>query len=144
MLKEAWLAEESPISLLEQVADLHYRLVHVRHFAPKNLEVSQQKMKTWYDKRAKSRSFTGGERVIVLLTTFTNKYFGPYAEQRKLGMSVILLIPALKPGRVIRVTFSQGHPGLTRFTIYPGLTRIGSREKRNCSFDDVELINAIA
>ena len=52
--------------------------------------------------------------------------------------------PALKPGRVIRVTFSPGHPGLTRFTIYPGLTRIGSREKRNCSFDDVELINAIA
>ena len=51
---------------------------------------------------------------------------------------------ALKPGRVIRVirvirvTFSPGHPGLTRFTIYPGLTRIGSREKRNCSFDDVE------
>ena len=36
------------------------------------------------------------------------------------------------------------YPGLTRFTIYPGLTRIGSREKRNCSFDDVELINAIA
>ena len=45
---------------------------------------------------------------------------------------------ALKPGRVIRVTFSPGHPGLTRFTIYPGLTRIGSREKRNRSFDDVE------
>ena len=45
---------------------------------------------------------------------------------------------ALKPGRVIRVTFSPGHPGLTQFTIYPGLTRIGSREKRNCSFDDVE------
>ena len=55
--------------------------------------------------------------------------------------------PALKPGRVIRVTFSRGHThltwftiysGLTRFTIYPGLTRIGSREKRNCSFYDVE------
>ena len=48
------------------------------------------------------------------------------------------VVPALKPGRVIRVTFSPGHPGLTRFTIYPGLTRIGSSEKRNCSFDDVE------
>ena len=47
-------------------------------------------------------------------------------------------VPALKPGRVIRVTFSPGHPGLTRFTIYPGLTRIGSREKQNCSFDDME------
>ena len=33
----------------------------------------------------------------------------------------------LKPGRVIRVTrvtFSPGHPGLTRFIKYPGLTRI--------------------
>ena len=47
-------------------------------------------------------------------------------------------IAALKPGRVIRVTFSPGHPGLTRFTIYPDLTWIGSREKQNCSFDDVE------
>ena len=47
-------------------------------------------------------------------------------------------VSALKPGRVIRVTFSPGHPGPTRFTNYPGLTRIGSREKRNCSFDDVE------
>ena len=44
----------------------------------------------------------------------------------------------LKPGRVNRVTFSPGHPGPTRFTNYSGLTRIGSREKRNCSFDDVE------
>ena len=33
--------------------------------------------------------------------------------------------------------------GPTRYTNYPGLTRIGSREKRNCSFDDVEIINAI-
>ena len=31
-----------------------------------------------------------------------------------------------------------GHPGPTRFANYSGLTRIGSREKRNCSFDDVE------
>ena len=65
-----------------------------------------------------------------------------------LAISIVnVYSPALKPGRVIRVirvTFSPGHPGLTRFTIYPGLTRIGSREKRNCSFDDVELINAIA
>ena len=67
-----------------------------------------------------------------------------------LAISIVnVYSPALKPGRVIRVirvirvTFSPGHPGLIRFTIYPGLTRIGSREKRNCSFDDVELINAI-
>ena len=55
--------------------------------------------------------------------------------------SVNIPIPTLKPGRVIRVnrvTLSPGHPGPTRFTYYPGLTRIGSREKRNCSFDDME------
>ena len=54
------------------------------------------------------------------------------------SLLVCMFVSVLKPGRVIRVTFSPGHPGLTRFTIYPGLTRIGSREKRNCSFDDVE------
>ena len=36
------------------------------------------------------------------------------------------------------VETGSGHPGLTRFTNYPGLTRIGSREKQNCSFDNVE------
>ena len=44
------------------------------------------------------------------------------------------------PGQVIwvnRVTFCPGHPGSTWFTDYPGLTWIGSREKRNC-FDDME------
>ena len=50
-------------------------------------------------------------------------------------MCECVCVSALKPGRVIRVTFSLGHPGLTR---------IGSREKRNCSFDDMELMNAIA
>ena len=34
--------------------------------------------------------------------------------------------PGLKPGRVIRVTFLPGHPGLTQFIKYPGLTWIGS------------------
>ena len=54
----------------------------------------------------------------------------PYGSSGGLGTTT-LWGPAVKPGRVIRVTFSPGHPGLTRFTNYPGLTRIGSREKRN-------------
>ena len=58
-----------------------------------------------------------------------------------MGLSDKHTIAALKTGRVIRVNrviFSPGHPDPTRFTNYPGLIRIGSREKRNCSFDDVE------
>ena len=39
-------------------------------------------------------------------------------------MVIATYIPGLKPGRVIRVTFSPGHPGLTRFIKYPDLTRI--------------------
>ena len=76
MLKEAWLADDSPDNLLDQVADLRYMLVCARHFAEKNL-VASQKMKTWYDKRAKSRQFKIGDQVLVLLpsTAFTSKVF---------------------------------------------------------------------
>ena len=38
----------------------------------------------------------------------------------------------------VSVETGSGHPGPTWFTNYSGLTWIGSREKRNCSFDDVE------
>ena len=50
---------------------------------------------------------------------------------------VCVYVPALKPGRVNQVTFSPGHPGLTWFTNYPGLTRM-DHARRNCPFDDVE------
>ena len=82
LLKEVWLAEDSSINLLDQVADLCYRLVRARHFAQKNLTASQQKMKIWYDKRAKSRNFKVGEKVLVLLPIphqlLQARYFGPY------------------------------------------------------------------
>ena len=69
-------------------------------------------------------------------------FFSNIAQPRKICPSKYLGCTSVEtgsghPGHP-RVTFSPGHPGLTRFTIYPGLTRIESREKRNCSFDDVE------
>jgi len=67
LLKEAWLAEDSSVNLLDQVADLRYRLVCARYFAQPNLVASQQKMKTWYDKRVKTRCFNIGDQVLVLL-----------------------------------------------------------------------------
>ena len=80
------------------------------------------------------------ERTQRQAARFVTSNYSRYASvtQMLTDLNWPTLAPALKPGRVIRVTFSPGHPGLTRFTIYPGLTRIGSREKRNCSFDDVE------
>ena len=89
LLKEAWLAEDSPVNLLDQVADLRYRLARARHFAQKNLTVSQRKMKTWYDKRAKSRHFNAGDQVLVLLPIprqpLQARYFGPYTIMKKVN-----------------------------------------------------------
>ena len=46
-------------------------------------------MKTCYDKRAKSRSFTVGERIIVLLSIpqqpLQAKYFGAYTVTKKVN-----------------------------------------------------------
>ena len=89
LLKEAWLAEDSPVNLLDQVADLCYRLARARHFAQKNLTVSQRKMKTWYDKGAKSRHFNVGDQVLVLLPIprqpLQARYFGLYTIIKKVN-----------------------------------------------------------
>ena len=67
LLKESWLAEDTPDNLLDQVADLWYRLLKSNELARKNLEKSQQKMKTWYDQKARKRSFRIGDKVFALL-----------------------------------------------------------------------------
>ena len=50
--------------------------------AKKNLQESQSKMKIWYDRKAKSRCFEPGDRVLVLFPVVGNplqaKYSGPY------------------------------------------------------------------
>ena len=78
----------------------------------------------WYDKARDRKQW----QQLYLQAIHNNEQEYLRAAQ----MWTVQCATALKPGRVIqviRVTFSPGHPGLTR---------IGSREKRNCSFDDVE------
>ena len=56
--------------------------------AKRNLQESQSKMKVWYDRKAKSRCFEPGDRVLVLFPVVGNplqdKYSGPYKWLRKL------------------------------------------------------------
>ena len=61
------LANDPPDSLLDQVSSLCDQLGSVTKLAQKNLKRSQCKMKTWYDKKARDRSFGVGEKVLVLL-----------------------------------------------------------------------------
>lgn len=57
--------------------------------ANKIAEQQRSNAKTWYDKRAVSRSFTPGDKVLVLLPVpgkpLHAKYHGPYTVLQQLG-----------------------------------------------------------
>ena len=89
LLKESWLANDPPDSLLDQVSSVRDRLVNATKLAQQNLKKSQSKMKTWYDKKARDQSFRVGERVLVLLPIpqypLQARYCGPYVVNKKIG-----------------------------------------------------------
>ena len=62
MLKENWLAMEPPTNLLDQVSDLRQRLTSTCNIAQKNMKAAQHRMKIWYDKKARHRTFKVGEK----------------------------------------------------------------------------------
>ena len=57
--------------------------------AARNLQESRSKMKLWYDRKTKSRSFDCGDRVLVLFPVVINplqaKYSGPYKGVKKIS-----------------------------------------------------------
>ena len=57
--------------------------------AKRNLQESQSKMKVWYDRKAKSRCFEPGDRVLVLFPVVGNllqpKCSGPYKVVKKIS-----------------------------------------------------------
>ena len=66
VLKEKWLDEDpEKISVLKYVATFKDRLFRAGQMAKRNLQESQSKMKIWYDRKAKSRCFEPGDRVLV-------------------------------------------------------------------------------
>ena len=90
LLKEKWLDEEpEKISVLKYVATFKDRLFRAGQIAKRNLQESQSKMKVWYDRKAKSRCFEPGDRVLVLFPVVGNplqaKYSGPYKVVRKIS-----------------------------------------------------------
>ena len=90
LLKEKWLDEDSEkISVLKYVATFKDRLFRAGQIAKRNLQESQSKMKVWYDRKAKSRCFEPGDRVLVLFPVVGNplqaKYSGPYKVVKKIS-----------------------------------------------------------
>ena len=90
LLKEKWLDEDpEKISVLKYVATFKDRLFRAGQIAKRNLQESQSKMKVWYDRKAKSRCFEPGDRVLVLFPVVCNplqaKYSGPYKVVKKIS-----------------------------------------------------------
>ena len=90
LLKEKWLDEHpEKISVLKYVATFTDRLFRAGQIAKRNLQESQSKMEVWYDRKAKSRCFEPGDRVLVLFPVVGNplqaKYFGPYKVVKKIS-----------------------------------------------------------
>ena len=90
LLKEKWLDEDpEKISVLKYVATFKDRLFRAGQIAKRNLQESQSKMKVWYDRKAKSRCFEPGDRVLVLFPVAGNplqaKYTGPYKVVKKIS-----------------------------------------------------------
>ena len=90
LLKEKWLDEDpEKISVLKYVATFKDRLFRAGQIAKRNLQESQSKIKVWYDRKAKSRCFKPGDRVLVLFPVVGNplqaKYSGPYKVVKKIS-----------------------------------------------------------
>ena len=89
LLKEKWLNDETDTNLLDYVSKFKYKLNRASEIARENLKEAQSKMKKWYDKDAKSREFSPGDKVLVLFPIpghpLQARYHGPYVIESKVG-----------------------------------------------------------
>jgi hypothetical protein len=90
LLKDRWLlGEENQLGLLDYIGKFKERLVQTWELARENLKISQDKIKTWYEKRSKARTFKPGDNVLVLLPfpgqPLRAKYFGPFDIAKKVN-----------------------------------------------------------
>ena len=87
LLKETWTSPTKTNGLLAYVDKFKNRLFDACNFAKLNLKDSQEKMKVWYDKKARTRTFSPGDKVLVFLPNpgqpLQAKYFGPYVIESK-------------------------------------------------------------
>lgn len=99
LLKEKLLEENSDSSthLLEHVSAFRYKLRRVCEVASENLKKAQTKMKVWYDRKARSRSFDVGDQVLILLPVVGSpleaRFSGPYTVEKIGNLDYIVSTP---------------------------------------------------
>ena len=89
LLQEKWLGGGKPQALLDYVSKFRFRLHRACDLAKQNMTVTQGKMKKRFDQCAKNRSFSPGDKVLVLLpvpgSALQACYSGPYRVKEKVG-----------------------------------------------------------
>ena len=89
LLSEQWINKDTHVSLLDYVIEFKNRLLKACALAQEKLGSSQRKMKTWYDKKARTRVFKPGEKVLVLFPLQSNplqaRFHGPYEIHSKIN-----------------------------------------------------------
>ncbi|KAK7929500.1 hypothetical protein WMY93_005895 [Mugilogobius chulae] len=83
LLKDHWeRTEPEGDNVVAYVLKMRERLQAMAAMAQENLKAAQTSQKTWYDQKAKNRTFTPGQKVLLLLPTSENKllakWHGPY------------------------------------------------------------------
>ena len=97
VVKEQLLSEmkEESENVLDYVSQFRERLSRACELAGQHLKSSQVVMKARADKKAESRSFEHGDKVLVLLPIpgepLRAKFSGPYMVERKLGKETYLV-----------------------------------------------------
>ena len=90
VVKEEWETHpKSSESVVSHIMMMRERLEGMSTLVQENLKKAQDGQKTWYDRTARERTLTPGDRVLVLLPTSTCKllaqWHGPYEVVRQVG-----------------------------------------------------------
>ena len=89
LLSAQWINSDVNINILDYVVKFKERLHETWAWAGKHLAATQDRMKTWYDRNARSRVFEPGEQVLVLFPVQTNplqaRFHGPYEVEKRIG-----------------------------------------------------------
>ncbi len=101
LIKDHWSNDLSSNNVLDYVSEFRLKLHRACELAKKNLEMSQQRMKTRFDRGAKLRSFSPGDKVLVLLpvpgSTLQARYYGPYQVKEKVSeLDYVIMTPDRK------------------------------------------------
>ena len=80
LLKEVWLTDNLSGGLLTHISDVRDRLKRANDMAQEKLRDNQKCTKTWYDRKARTRTFHPGDKVLALLPIHGNPLQARYCE----------------------------------------------------------------